>query len=432
MKKIIVISLLMILGAVSCASAAVQKPKFELPEIHGFAEGAYAQRLGASKDVEYKAFIMGEARLQLKSDYFFDGDSFLADWQMYLSAKGDLVYDAYDSEFRAEVRELFASFTPTSIMDVKAGRQVLTWGTGDLLFLNDLFPKDYISFFIGRDVEYLKLPSDALRVMLYPEWFNIDLVWIPFFEPNAYPKGDRISFFDTFKGGITGKTSEIEVTEPSRTAKNMVYAARVYRNFSSYETALYYYRGFDPAPNSYKNELNQEIYHQRLDAYGASVRGPVFGGIGSLEVSYYYSPEDPRGKIRTIQNSMVKYLAGYEKDLGNDLRIGFQYYVEQMMDYKEYKAALLPHDFWWYDRYRHVLTNRITKFFANQTIKATIFTFWSPSDQDVYVRPSLAWNATDSWTLTVGANLPWGQHSWTTFGSVQDNKNVFMRLRYSF
>ena len=52
-------------------------------------------------------------------------------------------------------------------LDVKLGRQVLTWGTGDLLFLNDLFPKDWVSFFAGRDDEYLKAPSNTLRATQY-------------------------------------------------------------------------------------------------------------------------------------------------------------------------------------------------------------------------------------------------------------------------
>ncbi|MFW6031595.1 MAG: hypothetical protein ACOC9T_03300, partial [Myxococcota bacterium] len=32
-------------------------------------------------------------------------------------------------------------------------------GTGDLVFLNDLFPKDWRSFLLGRDLDYLKAPS---------------------------------------------------------------------------------------------------------------------------------------------------------------------------------------------------------------------------------------------------------------------------------
>ncbi|MBD3380048.1 MAG: hypothetical protein GF408_06275 [Candidatus Omnitrophica bacterium] len=405
--------------------------EFEFPEIHGFLEEAFAPGFG-SDDVKHRQYNMAEARLQLRADYYFSGDNILAEWQTAIESKCDFVLDFYyGGKVLTDLRELNAVFTPLDIVDIRAGRQVLTWGTGDYLFLNDLFPKDYVSFFIGRDDEYLKKPNDALRIMVYPEWFNIDFAFIPFFEPNDVPTGDRVSFFDSFEGGIAGRSSELHVVEPSETPKNFVYAARAYKNIKSYEWALYYYRGFDPSPSSYKNEAGHQIYHQRLDAYGGSLRGPVMGGIGSAEVSYYYSPEDPDGDIRTIQNSMMKYLLGYEKDLGNDLRVGFQYYLEQTLDYGEYRKALLPMDYRW-DEFRHVVTSRITKFFANQTVKATVFAFFSPSDMDAYIRPSLSWDATDSWNLTVGANLPFGRDSWTEFGSVRKNKNVYARLRYSF
>ncbi len=49
------------------------------------------------------------------------------------------------------------------MVNLKIGRQVFTWGTGDYLFINDLFPKDYESFYIGRDDEYLKRPSEAVK-----------------------------------------------------------------------------------------------------------------------------------------------------------------------------------------------------------------------------------------------------------------------------
>lgn len=420
-----------IAGLALFLSAATLSGAGEMPEIHGFLEEAFAPRFG-SDDVRHRQFNLAETRLQLTTEYFFEGENFLADWETVLNFKSDFVLDMYSAgKFLTEIRELNASFTPLDFMDVKAGRQVLTWGTGDYLFLNDLFPKDYVSFFTGRDDEYLKKPSDAVRVMLFPEWFNVDVVLIPFFEPDTIPTGYRVSFFDSFQGGVAGVNSERDICEPSKTAKNFVYAGRAYRNFGSYEGALYYYRGFDPSPRSYKNEAARQLYYERLDAYGASVRGPVAGGIGNAEVSYYYSPEDPDGVVRTVQNSMIKYLLGYEKDLGNDLRVGFQYYLEETLDYDEYRRALMPSDYRW-DEFRHVVTNRITKFLANQTVKLSLFTFFSPSDLDVYVRPSFEWDATDAWTLSVGANLPWGRDSWTQFGSVQKNKNVYVRLRYSF
>ena len=403
----------------------------KLPKLHGFFEEAFGARFG-SDDVRHRQYNMAEARFQLKTRYFFEGDNIFADWQTEISAKCDFVLDLYSGgKFITELRDLNISFTPFDIVDVKAGRQVLTWGTGDYVFLNDLFPKDYISFLIGRDDEYLKKPNDALRIMVYPDWFNIDFVWIPFFQPNTVPTGYRISFFDSFEGGIAGVNSDRDFKEPKRNAHNFVYAVRVYRNFGSYETALYFYRGFDPSPRSYKDETKHQLFYQRLDAYGASIRGPLLGGIANAEIAYYYSPQDNQGDIRTIQNSMMKYLAGYAKDLGNDLSVGVQYYLEQTLDYSKYRDSLYRADYRW-DEYRHTITSRVTKLFANQTLNFTIFTFFSPSDMDVYTRPSLTWKATDAWSLTIGGNLPWGKDSQTEFGSVQKNKNVYARLRYSF
>lgn len=430
MKKILIVSLLIFVLANS-AYANEESFLSKLPKVHGFLEEAYAPGFGTDT-VKHRQYNMAEGRLQLKANYYFSGDNILSDWQTALTAKCDFILDLYaGGKVLTDLRELNASFTPIDIMDVKIGRQVLTWGTGDYLFLNDLFPKDYVSFFIGRDDEYLKKPNDALRVMLYPEWFNIDIAVIPFFEPNTIPTGYRLSFFDSFQGGIAGMNSNRHIYDPEETAENFIYAGRVYKNIQSYEAAFYYYRGFDPSPRSYKNEINREIYYERLDSYGGSLRGPLLWGIANAEVSYYYSPEDSNGDIRTIQNSMMKYLVGYEKDLGHDLSMSFQYYLEQTLDYRHYKNALMPGDYSWAE-YRHVITNRITKMFVNQTVKVSIFSFFSPSDMDAYIRPSLSWKPTESWTLSVGANLLWGRDSWTEFGSVQKNKNVYARLRYSF
>jgi len=404
---------------------------WDFSDIHGFAEGAYAPKF--KKDgTKHASYNMAESRLQLKTKYYFEGDSILSDWQTVINIKSDFILDYYwSAKAITDLRELNLMFNPLKIVDIKIGRQVLTWGTGDYLFLNDLFPKDYISFFIGRDDEYLKLPSDALRIMIYPDLFNVDLVFIPFFLPNIVPEGERVSFFDTFTGKITGRESERHFVEPSKTFENSVYAGRVYRNFSNYEGALYFYRGFDPSPRSYKNEELHQLYYERLDAYGASLRGPFMDGIINSEFSYYFSAEDNAGKRRTIQNSMMKYLVGYEKDLGGDLSISFQYYLEQTLNYDNYREALLDQDYRW-DEYRHLITNRVTKFFANQTLKISIFTFFSPTDMEIYMRPSIVWKATDSWTLSFGANLAWGEDLWTEFSSIEKNKNVYMRLRYSF
>ncbi|MDP3786860.1 MAG: hypothetical protein Q8R05_04845, partial [Candidatus Omnitrophota bacterium] len=160
----------------------------ELPQWHGFVEQAYAGRISQDRLTKHQDYNMLEQRVQLKTRYAIPGENLLSRWNSVATYKGDFLLDEYfDTSGSYEVRELNLAFSPTRIIDIKAGRQVLTWGTGDYLFINDLFPKDYISFYIGRDDEYLKKPSDVLRISLYPKTVNIDFVLIPYFTPNTMP-----------------------------------------------------------------------------------------------------------------------------------------------------------------------------------------------------------------------------------------------------
>ncbi|MDD5583663.1 MAG: hypothetical protein PHV55_01220 [Candidatus Omnitrophica bacterium] len=161
------------------------------------------------------------------------------------------------------------------------------------------------------------------------------------------------------------------------------------------------------------------------------MRGPFAGGIGNAEMGYYRSRQDASGANRLIENSMFKWLIGYEKDLGNDFKVGAQYLYEQKLDYDDYLFTLTPDDYVW-DEHRHLVTQRITKLYKNQTVMLGLFNFWSPSDKDGYVRASCAYDITDQWKLTIGFNIPWGEDATTDFGMMKKNKNAFLRVRYSF
>src|SRR5690606_13481367 len=124
-------------------------------------------------------------------------------------------------------------------MDTKIGRQVLTWGTGDLLFLNDLFPKDFISFFAGRDEDYLKSPSDTARVSVFTTAVNIDLAWTPRFSPDDYLYGERFAFWDPARGEIAAPADPRRADEPA----SGELALRLFRTVGATEYALYGYAG---------------------------------------------------------------------------------------------------------------------------------------------------------------------------------------------
>ena len=67
-----------------------------------------------------------------------------------------------------------------------------------------------------------------------------------------------------------------------------------------------------------------------------------------------------------------------------------------------------------------------------QNAAASIFAFFSPTDADFHLRPRLSWNATDRWSVTVGADVCAGRHGYTMFGQFKNDNQLFARLRYGF
>lgn len=85
----------------------------------------------------------------------------------------------------------------------------------------------------------------------------------------------------------------------------------------------------------------------------------------SLEGAYYDSLDDRAGRDPAIPNSMLKYLAGYQRQLLSDLTAGVQYYGEYLLDHDSYRETL-PAGFPAQDRLRQLLTLRLTQFSATR------------------------------------------------------------------
>lgn len=393
---------------------------FSPPQIHGFYEmrGGYRTQ----NDRYQKDKSMMETRLQLEASTFTDWADF--------KFKGDLLGDFVLEEGDFDFREGWVFARPTDFLDVKIGRQILTWGTGDLLFINDLFPKDWQAFFIGRDVDYLKAPSDAAKLSFFTEPINIDIVYTPQFDPDRYVRGERLSYWYAPENRRAGRDRRTPAERPDDWFRDDEIAVRLYRTISTYEVALYGYRGFWKSPAGQSPPTGRPIFPD-LNAYGASVRGPLGSGIAHAEVGYYESADDKSGKDPLINNSEMRYLVGYTQEIVADLNAGVQYYIEQMLDYSAYKRSH-PTGSKLRDRDRHVMTLRLTQLLWNQNLEVSMFTYYSPSDNDAYLRPSLHYKATDHLALETGANVFIGKSPHTFFGQFEDNTNIYAAVRYSF
>jgi hypothetical protein len=398
-------------------------------EAHGFLDIRGGMR--TQDDPNERDTCLGEVRLQ--TDVSRMGD------RAALQVRADFLYDdvAEETDLDLEdgtgvidLREANVLFSPCTSMDMKVGRQILTWGTGDLLFINDLFPKDWQSFFIGREEEYLKAPSDTAFVSLFPAFASIDLAYTPRFDADRYISGERLSYWDPMSGERSGRDNIIDADKPDDWFRDDEIAVRVYRHLAGYELALYGYNGFWKSPKGMDPETERATFHS-LWAYGASLQGPLAAGLLNFEIGHYVSDEDRSGKDAMVPNGEMRLLVGYERELARNLTAKFQYYLEYMEDYENYKASL-PEGQRARDEARHVLTLRLAKLAFNQNMTLSLFAYFSPSDEDAYLRPMIKYKVTDSWLVMTGGNIFAGEADHTFFGQFEKNTNVYGALRYSF
>ena len=386
--------------------------------IHGFYEIRSGYR--TRNDPYEKDMSIMEQRLQIDFTSFPSwGD---------IRVKGDVVGDLVTEEADFDLREANVFLRPLDYMDLKAGRQILTWGTGDLIFINDLFPKDWQSFFIGRDDEYLKAPSDAVKAGFFTDMFNLDIVFTPAFDEDRYISGERLSYWDSNQGRRAGRGDIYNTNTPDRYFQDTEIAARLYRYIEGYEVALYGYRGFWKSPGG--QTANAQLRFPDLNVYGASLRGEFGEGIGNLEFGYYQSVEDEGGTDPLVDNSEIRYLAGYSQELVKNLTASFQYYVEQMMDYDGYIDNLSSGPA--RDEFRHLITVRLTQLLMNQNLECSLFTYYSPTDKDAHLRPRVNYKVNDNLEVEAGANIFLGDYPNTFFGQMENNTNIYSAVRYSF
>ncbi len=388
--------------------------------LHGFLQSNYSMDT-ASRNPDGGNFKLAEERLQLKFEASKD--------PFHVFIKADGWYDHIGQIWDSDLREGYADYTANK-WDLRIGRQIITWGLGDLIFINDIFPKDYEAFFSGRPLEYLKKGIDGAKIGIYPGFASFELIAVPFFTPNHFPGPNRFSMFDPIP-----EVTNREKMEPAVTLGNTEFAVRAYRDIAGFDASLYFYRGFfrQPSiiPDNPISPTRLTLFFPELSVYGASVQGRALDGVLSLEAGYYDSREDRSGTNPMIPNSQTRVLIGYQRQMWEDFTVGLQYYVEYMNNYSAYVSSL-PGGFPKTPKYYDLTSVRLTQFLMHQTVKLSFFAFYSPSVGEYLLNPEIKYNFTDHIWAAIGANIFGGGNQASQFGQFTKDDNAYVQVRYEF
>lgn len=418
MRQITTVLILLLL--IFSGSAAAEDA---LP-INGFVQLNYSARITEDDD-----YILAEERLQLeiaKDVYDPVNAAFFVKVDFVKDELHDEEFDSGDST-TTEIREAYVTLSFDSF-DLKIGRQITTWGVGDLLFINDAFPKDWTSLLSGRPLQYLKIGAASIKIGMYSDLFDTDLIITPHFEEDVLPDGRKLYYYaPPPPPGITST----EKVLPDEEASNPELSLKVSKYIGETDISLYAHRTFWREPHARVNGTTMEIFYPRLDIYGATVQRSIGGWMAKFEGGYYQSRRDESGSDPLIKNSETRYLIALEKELFTDFNFSYQYYVEAMNNHERYEATL-PAGSVKRDERRRVSAVRLTIYMLHQTLTMSLYTQLGHTDEDYFVNPELKYMITDNLYAAIGANVFGGTDDYTMFGQYDSNDNVYTQMRYSF
>jgi hypothetical protein len=424
-----------------------------------FAEEDFAEEkeeIGIFKGIEFNGFLEVEQGLNITGDgpHRQGPESVQLDWIMAnrrfriktskTGAKGgvfvklDFIRDEVIDRTYIDIRELRLQYRLFSWMDISVGRQVSTWGVGDMLFINDLFPKNWNANFSGRDMESMKDSSTSIRATSYFGKWTFDVVYHPKFAPDTTPTGRYFSIFDPNSGSLVANRTPYQEGNPAEQVSNSLkhgeVAASLKTRIGSQEVALYGYTGFFKNPRGMQYEDGYLMpFYPKLSVVGASSEGQIGPGIFTAEVGYYHSREDKDGDNPLIENSSFKYLVGYRMDLSAKLSVGMQFYQERMMDYDAYESSMIMNPYRKKEAH-NTYTLRLTYKAQQETLWASVFTYYRPQDNDSFTRIDITKRLDNNFSVTLGAAIFTGKDHYEDreFGMLRHDDNIFVRLKYNF
>lgn len=383
--------------------------------IGGYAQQHLAYRAtghGPCAGLPACATMANEQRLQLHGE-----------WQpgagIGATLRTDAVHDRAVRTTRLVAREAYLDLTPSPEVSLRLGRQVITWGVGDYLFVNDIYPKNYDAFFTGKPFDHMKEAVDAVKLNALVGAIEAELVL-------ARPRQDETPLRARFLAAATPPGMAVQAADRDGSD----FALRVAGKMGRWDGALYVarYRAREPATVGVPgNALELELRPTRH--VGASATGSVANGVVLAELAYVDTDLRAGNMNPYLFGRRLKALLGYATELGHDLSFSAQYHHEAELDYGRYLQSLAP----MVEparRAQQTVYLRLHKRLFHQTLGMGVQAFAS-FDGGKYVNSFASYSIADGLNLEAGFNW-FGGPAASRYGMMHHDRNVYASLRYSF
>lgn len=297
-----------------------------------------------------------------------------------------------------QLREAYAYYSDNH-WDVRAGRQIITWGVADALRLTDIIsPMDYTEF-LAQDYDDIRIPVGGLRVRFSREKWSMEAVAIPV-----------SSFFDLPTDAENPwSVGPIAIgAEPSHNAYNMEYGGRLAFFLSGIDFSFSALHTWNKQPML----CNGVGEYRRMTMLGADVSVPMGKFVVRGEVAEYLDELQTGGTRAASTNALL----GIDWYAGNDWTLSAQYSHKYV--------ALGEH------RNTALSTIRISKELLHNTLALQTFAYIDVTNGGIFNRLSADYALNDQIHAVIGYDYFHADGG--MFAIYNKNSELFFKLKYSF
>ena len=368
-------------------------------KVKGFADSYHAVRCSEPND-----WMSSRTRLR--------GELSLAKNHTELFFSANAVYNSLLKDYSGfKIRELYVSQTFGNF-DLRAGRQIITWGVADALRITDLIsPMDY-SEFLAQDYDDIRIPENALRLKFAKNSFSMDLVFAPVIETFEMPFEKE----NPWAISMTENDSIIQGGRPDFKFKNSEFGGRLSWFLSGADFSVCALRTFNKKPVFTMNfipesgKLQCVPNYKRMTMTGLDVSVPVWKFVIRGEFAEYFDEAqqpDLNGEI-TFKNTS-NALLGLDFYPGGDWNLSFQYA---------------------YQNDNSTATVRISKDLFRNTLNINTFAYIDVTEGGIYDRTTFDYAVNDMLHIALG--FDYFNADKGMFKMYDKNSEIFVKVKCSF
>ena len=310
----------------------------------------------------------------------------------------NLVHNAILSDRSGfQLREAYAYYSD-SHWDVRAGRQIITWGVADGLRLTDIIsPMDYTEF-LAQDYDDIRIPVGGLRLRYSREKWSFEAVAIPVSSFFELPTDDKNPW----------SVGPMPIgDEPRHRLSNMEYGGRLSFFLSGIDFSLSALHTWNKQP-VFCDGVGQ---YRRMTMLGADCSLPLGQFVVRGEFAEYLDEAQTFGRAAS-SNALL----GLDWYAGNDWSLSAQYAHKYVSSGDHRNSGLA--------------TLRISKDLLRNTLALQSFAYIDVTNGGIYDRLSADYALNDQLHATLGYDFFHADRG--SFTVYDNNSELFLKLKYSF